>query len=297
VIPVIYKSKSPVQRWKKFQAVLPTRQQLDRWFSRSSNYGVVAGWNGLTIIDFDDAAEYTRWRIWCANTGGIAQDIADRAWQVSTQRGVHVYIRLNHTERNRKLGKVDIKARNGYVLGAGSVHPSGAVYKPMRERIVLPLVEALSDVLPPALLSTDTEQTSVVLPQIPSVQPGLAPTPDPWAAVERAGVMLGVGAVEKIKQRYRIEDLFADKEKTGAHWYLARCPLHDDKSPSMWIDTAKQLCGCFAGCLDKPADVINLYARVRGLSNREAIHALAGVSIHASFPVSDTMKACKKIPI
>ena len=43
----------------------------------------------------------------------------------------------------------------------------------------------------------------------------------------------------------------------------------------MWVDTARGICGCYAGCTPKPFDVIDLYARLHGLDNRDAIKQLA----------------------
>jgi hypothetical protein len=42
----------------------------------------------------------------------------------------------------------------------------------------------------------------------------------------------------------------------------------------MWVDTGRQICGCYAGCTPKPLDVIDLYARMQGITTKEAIHEL-----------------------
>ena len=47
-------------------------------------------------------------------------------------------------------------------------------------------------------------------------------------------------------------------KKTGANRYLARCPAHDDRSPSLSVaegDDGRTLIHCFAGC--PPLDILN----------------------------------------
>lgn len=60
-------------------------------------------------------------------------------------------------------------------------------------------------------------------------------------------------------------------------WYIGRCPLHDDKHPSFWVDVDRGLWGCFAsGCVgNSGGDVINLYSRVNRVDNAESIRRLA----------------------
>jgi DNA primase len=80
--------------------------------------------------------------------------------------------------------------------------------------------------------------------------------------------------VEEVKRSHRIEDYINDITFTGDHWGVAKCPFHEDANPSFWVDTEKQLCGCFSGCTTVPLDVINLVARLNNLSNSDAIRQL-----------------------
>ncbi len=271
VIPIHYRTKTPAVQWSEFgyrpgnPCRNPTEQELAKWFATELvNIGICTGWHGLTVLDFDDASEYGKWM----SASGEVQRLA---YRVSTSRGIHVYIRLPHAERARKVGRIDIKGIGGYVLGAGSIHPSGLQYRALREPIVIPFVETLSDVLPAAaLLSDHTEPAGVKLPSAPALPQ------DAWGAAMSPRAV--AGAIDRIKKRYRIEDFFRNKTKTGKHWYVTECPLHDDKTPSLWLDTERQICGCFAGCASKPMDVINLVARIKGVSNFEAIHFLSEVA-------------------
>ena len=74
--------------------------------------------------------------------------------------------------------------------------------------------------------------------------------------------------IEKIKARYRIEDMAErlTEMRWRGHRGMGRCPFHSDRSPSFSVDTDRQKWHCFAGC--GHGDVIDLVriAEERGLS-------------------------------
>jgi hypothetical protein len=277
IIPVHHRGKTPdLLSWRQYQKNLPTPSSILSWFSKESNIGVVTGWKGLLVLDFDEHTTYTRWLWWATKQGrfSLASRVAKTAYRVSTSRGVHVYVWSSTPERNRKLPGIDIKARNGYVLGEGSIHPTGKPYRALTPGLIIPRIETLSDVLPLQIL-LDTEQPEQVqLPHnILSNQES-----DPWMIIDNQ-VTITAHLVDSIKAKLRIEDLLPHGEATSGdgRWHRTKCPLHDDDDPSFWIDRRNQLCGCFAGCTPKPLDVVNLYARLHGLNNRDAIFALQKV--------------------
>ena len=276
IIPVKYQDKRPDEfylpgGWEPFKTHLPAQSEVEQWFQTPHNYGVVAGWQGLMMLDFDDATEYSRWRMWATRRGGMADFVARSAFQVQSSRGVHVYVRCEQPGANRKAGKVDIKFR-GYVLGPGSIHPSGTEYRALRDALILPVIKMLSDILPAELLEQSTLPAQ-------AKRPAQIVERDPWqAAMESTQAQpVGAGAIDKIKKMFRVEDMFSNLKSTSrdGRWQLTECPFHDDKHPSFWVDTQAQLCGCFSGCTSKPLDVINLYARLHGMTNGEAIRSLA----------------------
>lgn len=276
VIPVIYRDKRPaLSTWEPYKTILPKLADLDKWFSKPANYGVVMGWQDLLVLDFDDLNEYQKWRVWCSKTGGVMTVVAESAFKVLTSRGVHVYVRLPG-ERNKKIGKIDIKA-NGYVIGPGSVHPTGKIYQPFNEILCFPRVNRLADLLPAELLATHTEQTGAVRDPV-RARPQPLPNLDPWVRAMAPGTTQNSGLIDRIHAELKILDFFPQSTPTSAdhRWWVTRCPFHDDKSPSFWIDSRDQVCGCFAGCTDRPMDVINLYSRLYGISNLDAIRLLAG---------------------
>lgn len=275
VIPIRYKDKRPEFKllpksntdckptWEVYKTRLPTEHEFAHWFGHQINYGVVVGWQGLLVLDFDSATEYHEWLLWATVQGGIAQYVAESAYRVSTSRGIHVYVRIDHRERNRKVGNIDIKA-DGYVLGPGSVHPSGAEYKPLRESFNFPVISALSDVLPATMLFCPTSgpnPANSISGSVWTVTPNTTPRSD---------------LIKKIRAANPIESFFPTAKPSGPGWLMANCPFHDDQHPSFWINTRKQICGCFAGCTPLPLDSINLFARLHGLNNRDAIFVLSG---------------------
>lgn len=278
VFPVVYRDKRPeVTTWKHFQKQLPTLDQVRNWFFGGfHNLAIVTGWQGLMVIDFDDADEYEVWLRWCARRGGIAARIAKRAYRVQSSRGMHIYLRLPEAIKTIKIrhadgsARIDVKGQGGYVLGATSVHPSGAVYTALRKEFTFPMVRTLSEVLPADLL-VQTE-----LP--PNIQTPRSRTPqgkDPWESADQAQAVPMSNAVERIKLALRMETFFTNYHPSGAEYFMTQCPFHDDGHPSFWFDASRQICGCFSGCTPKALDVIGLYGRLHGLSNTEAIRQLA----------------------
>ena len=273
MIPIVYRDKKPAVRWSEYRggvpgSRLPTDTELQLWFTRPANLGICTGWDQLHVLDFDNADEYGRWLRWCKKNS-TASYVARKAYQVQTRRGVHVYLQVKNSVKHIAVhGRFDVQGNGRFVVGAGSIHPSGAEYTLLHQG-GFPLVDNLSDVMPAEALAQTTEcqPSGRVFYQ--------AKTTDIWADAWNADKVPTGDMVTAIRQAITVESFFANLERTGDHHYLAPCPLHDDDKPSFWIDTQKQICGCFAGCAgDKPLDVINLYARLHGLNNREAILSL-----------------------
>jgi len=256
----------PDGRWEPYQHTPNTEHELRAWFSSPRNYGVVCGWQNLVVLDFDDWATYNRWAMWAIGAGPLAKMIADSAFRVATSRGVHLYIRTL-LDANRKLPGLDIKAR-GYVVGPLSVHPSGALYEPLND-MYFPYVPSLGDILPVEWLAAMPSPHTEL--QVPTAQER-----DIWDAVN-AGYDAGKDVIRLIREKFRIETFFPDRRSSDGgkgRWWMARCPFHDDQHPSLWIDAERGICRCYV-CHDKPLDVINLYAALKGITNEQAIRVLA----------------------
>jgi len=283
VIPIRYKDKRPAVsmlpdgKWEDYKTRLPTDTELQQWFStRLRNIGVVVGWNNLVVLDFDNLSVYNKWLLWVARKGGWAQVIADQTYQVRTARGVHVYVYTKERELNRKLPGIDIKAQGGYVLVPPSIHPSGAVYTSVDDRAEILSIGTLSEILPAELLATSAENTEFQNPGIGAIVAAKRATGnDPWeSAINVPDPTRDM--IRQVREHNNLLDWFPDASRTSrdGRWWRAKCPFHADKSPSFWIDVQRGVCGCFSGCTSKPLDVVNLYARLHGCSDREAIFGM-----------------------
>ena len=86
----------------------------------SRNIGIATGESDLCVLDFDSQQDIPDW----------LKEI--KTYKVKTSRGVHIYFRGARPGTKLRVGdKVvgDIKSIGGYVLGEGSIHPTGAVYE------------------------------------------------------------------------------------------------------------------------------------------------------------------------
>ena len=280
VIPLRHRGKEPESgmmggAWEQYKTELPTEYDLLRWLGSDwRNYGVVAGWNNLAIIDFDTADAFA---VWCEYRDHYLMriyELQQQPYTVQSARGAHVYIRLYGDYANQKRTGVDVKV-HGYVVGPESVHPSGAVYTALGNEFNFPEVYDLDTWLPPELFPRVAPEASTGhLEPLPMVfdKPSNA-TYDPFAQATRAR---DLDLLSIVKSSMRIEHLFPQAVRTSAdgRWLACACPFHDDKKPSAWIDTRRQLFGCQV-CGFKPMDAVNLYSRMHNMSDKEAINAMA----------------------
>ena len=273
-IPVHWQQKKPLGAWEEYINELPSEEQLRIWFaSRLNNIAVIAGWANLVIIDFDDLEKFEAWRAW-ANRVDVAQYTMRNTRIVYSARGAHVYVITSERTENAKYEGIDILARRKYALMPPSIHPSGKQYRYLRESEII-RIDKLDDIFPAELKieksifsNTEPKLSNITIPS------GSSGGGDIWDKAENGTSEKSI--VAEIRNRVRIESLFPDAERSsrGAGWLVAKCPFHDDKTPSFWIDTDRQICGCYAGCTNKPLDIINLYARLYNIGNVEAIEQL-----------------------
>ena len=296
VIPIRYASKQPAVKWLTYTERLPTRSELQQWFENEPmNIGIVAGWEDLVIIDFDEFDVFKKWQKWAYKNSVTSRLIMERTRMHLTSRGVHVFVRccdaenLNPAE-NFKLPKIDILARNKYALLPPSKHPSGANYEVWHDGPAW-TISSLYDVLPKQILdlayaakapkANATAQNlsgsqSDPITSIPSEQTPLIFDSDAMWDVMGTDYQ-SQNTVRRIKQRWHIEDFVPGAQESGGdgRWLLTQCPFHDDHNPSFWIDTKNQICGCHSGCTPLPLDVIGLYSRLHGVDNFQAIKEMA----------------------
>jgi hypothetical protein len=275
-IPVAYKMKQPKVKWLTYTERLPTNAELDIWYASDiSNIGIITGWQGLTIIDFDDMDVFYKWLFWAERFSPTSRKVSQQARLHLSARGAHLYLICPNAD-NMKLPKIDVLADRKYALIPPSVHPSGAKYQVYRDGLPM-FVQSLYDVLPKKLIDKALAQkapkgnNTTTIPSDPTLT---SVDFDPWAL---AGLGTDPNLVDKIKAQVPITSILSGWIDSGGNgrWKMTKCPFHDDRNPSFWLDTVNQVCGCHAGCTPLPLDVIDLYARLHGISNETAIRELA----------------------
>ena len=246
VLPVVYEDGEWKHSWKPYQTQLPTENEVRSWFSVHRNLGLICGWQNLVVLDFDDWQAFYDWH-------PPHTEYAE-TYSVVTNRGVHLYFYTDETPASMKLPGIDVKA-SGYVVAPPSIHPSGLHYTELPGRDIMRVKDL-------ACL-TGVNSAPVSAKRSTSAQR----CPQPWQ---------GGDLITNIKACYEILSAFPNARSTSRGWYVTQCPFHDDKNPSFWIDTNRGLCGCFAGCTPQPLDVIDLKAKLDGVSCEEAIQVMAG---------------------
>lgn len=286
IFPLRHRGKEPESKliggeWESWTTNIPSISLLERWLASDwQNYAVVCGWNNLVVIDFDNMDYYNIWMLWAGGQHETIRYACETAFRVKTSRGVHVYVRTLEPESNgkriKKKGGIDIQAQRKYIVGPGSVHPSGHIYQAMNEFILPVVMGGIETILPvdlfPLIIAEPETGT------MPIVE--IAPRNTEYDPFEIAsGDSQGVDLIAKVKRYVRIENLFPDARRTstdGRFWSV-RCPFHDDHKPSAHIDTRLQIFGCET-CGMKPMDVINLYSRMHRVSESVAVVEMAKVA-------------------
>lgn len=124
VFPLPPRSKKPDAAWEHYRNNPITLDQAADLDKTDRNVAVITGTpSGIFVLDLDgpDAEQIARARGWLIPT-----------LTVQTGRGKHLYFKLPGFQIGNKAGlaeHVDIRGEGGYVVGAGSVHPDGHLYK------------------------------------------------------------------------------------------------------------------------------------------------------------------------
>jgi hypothetical protein len=219
VLPLRPCDKIPIlESWKLLQLRRPTENEVRAWYRQWPNAGVgiIGGRvSGLAILDIDPR-----------NGGTLAGHPVPRGPAVLTGGGgEHYYLGLIG-ERVPKipglLPGVDLQGEGSYAVAPPSVHPSGVAYRWMQ----------------------GCELGAVALPGLPSwlrLRIAQATRPD-----RPAGIPGGSPPLELAPILFTLEGV-----RRGAGGWVARCPAHDDHSPSLSIGSGQDgriLLHCFRGC-------------------------------------------------
>ena len=123
VFPAKPGGKEPALKWKQFAELAPTVEQLLDWDASRFNVGVICGKPSNVVVLDVDCPE--------AQEAVDGLDLPPTPC-VRTARGRHYYFR-SPTQGLRNAAKIaglklDFRGDGGYVIGAGSIHPSGMQY-------------------------------------------------------------------------------------------------------------------------------------------------------------------------
>lgn len=261
-IPIKPHSKVAAIPWKKYQISLPTREDIIRWFNGNCNMAVICNSsNGLVVLDFDDLEVYKEWRL---------RHREINTYQVRTRRGYHLYFKVKNPVKTKIKATegVDIKA-NGYVLVPPSV-VRHYEYKVMNNSKIM-----------------QVRELDEIIKYAETIGTPIGEGVSPRGAIHPIGVPslkchLYRGVAADIKSHLSVLDLanqYTDMKQSGYDAYIGRCPhyTHPDKNPSFRV--VNDRANCFKpSCTlhdGRAMDVIELYARLHDLNNRDAISALA----------------------
>ncbi len=129
VLPLKPRSKEPILPWRELVRRAPDAEEVRRWFREfpGCNYGVATGVvSSVVVIDIDSAAGAETLR-----SLGLIPSAYPHV-QTGRSDGCHVYAAVPQGGLRSTRGSVDgvdVRGDGGYVVGPGSRHESGRVYR------------------------------------------------------------------------------------------------------------------------------------------------------------------------
>jgi hypothetical protein len=158
IFPLQPRKKEPLPGSRGFKDAKTGEAALISWETiPDANIGIATGESDLCVLDFDNPLAVPEW----VNE--------TRTFKVRTGKGLHVYFKGARPSKKLHIGGDvvgDIKSTGGYVLGASSVHPSGAVYTVVDDSSIVPTPERISE------LFKSGEQPVNVSPNGPKIHRG-----------------------------------------------------------------------------------------------------------------------------
>src|SRR5208337_209119 len=111
-----------------------------------ANYGISCGMSNITVVDCDHGLntyeEFIAWR----DKNHFPVTLTARSGNIDGYR-VHMFYSGAVKTRGFEIDGVsgELKGSGGYVVGAGSIHPSGELYKYIVDEDIVPLPEGLQE--------------------------------------------------------------------------------------------------------------------------------------------------------
>ena len=266
LVPIRTGTKALVRGYGSTLRHVTNEHEAWLWFDKLKvNLGVVCGgFIGLTCIDFDVAQAYDNWR---SGPGQTLQTLIEK-----TARGYHVFFTSEQLP-SVLTSTVELKA-SGIVMAAPSIHPSGKPYEIVSNDPLARLNQ--TEVITFFPFVSALLNSLATLPQQPE-------TPRPQSELPKGNdVVSRIKAARLVSQEAR---LLTDLRGYEGHFY-GRCPFHEDKQPSFWVDDEAGLWGCYAPSCPtnengRAHDVINLRMMSKNIAIRDAIRELAAECLPA----------------
>lgn len=252
IIPIGYRDKSPNirylpnQKWRQYQDKNPCISEVEKWLDDPwCNYAVITGWQNLVIVDFDNLDWHDVW-LNCYGVNGYAD-----TYTVETGRGYHYYYFIED-KPDVTLGWAggEIKA-TGYCLIPPSIHPSGTLYKALNPDNEIMTIGSIYDILPKDVFN------------------GFDGTYNRKSAFDSVWTPKA-DYQNDVKQSWRILHHFSHARPSGDNWYMVRCPFHDDKKASAWVNDNDNRFGCH-GCINGSMSSIDFYMKLNGCDYETAV--------------------------
>jgi hypothetical protein len=236
LLPVQPNSKRLINRFGPHQRVITTLEESQKWFGGTSVNMAVCGTQTSLILDFDDPGLYRSWSQQFPNESKTYTEQTPRG-------GYHVFghcyagdLQGLELVPGVELKQVCLVAPS--VIGDRSYTRGGG-----------------------EIMDLDAKRCLSPLSKTPIVQPSRI------AKQPVTGSLL-----VKIKATISCLELVGAKVTSGKRFISLPCPFHEDHEPSFWIDQERNLWGCHS--CGVRGDVINLFARLKGLTVQESIREL-----------------------
>lgn len=257
LLPCQPESKSLVEGFGIHRTKISSLLIAAVWWAGSSRVNLsVAAPAGAFILDFDDACLYASWvRV----VGELAKTYTE-----STPRGGRHAFYFGNPPRGVKLRPGAELKQN--CLVAPSTLSGKKYHRGVGAILCVDAVAILSSLSEPGYRTPHLLQTLQI-----------------EAAAHALRGDTGSSTVARIKEHYKplmvLERYVPGFEVFGhGRFVLVRCPFHKgghELKPSMWVDIERNLWGCHS--CHEHGDVINLYAKLQGITDREAIRRMAEV--------------------
>ena len=286
VIPVIHKSKLPLEDWRQYQTELPKLKELSRWFCGKieRNIGIVCGGQSkLVVLDFDSMPGFYKFVSEKVCKCSKWKYVYDNTYKVKSPRGVHMYLRTEEETRSTKLieDKIDIRSCGNMVVAPPSTHPSGNIYYDLSGKNIV-TIDSISDILPLSNMlympkTGINEAYNITIDNINFMELQYNHT----SSIELRQIKNFIPILDFVS-RYSV----VKRTSLDGRWWMAKCihPGHNDKKPSLRIDTLSNRVKCLSGCCplyhEIGFDIFDLYSIISGIDRKQTINYFKSLLIH-----------------